>query len=284
LAFTYRGAYNDLTEANSAVPHPIDGDLVYTNSGSLFWVWNTNLPSPDWIVTSIISAPGPTGWTGASATGPTGVGPSGPTGIAGPTGPPPLNFRGTVANAGSLGRISFPKTGDITYVIDPGSYYVYDEFSMSWTATAFGYTGATGPAGSFNATADIITSGNLFVQNISATGTISSIGDITTQANMACVELFQTSDVRYKSEIETIADPLDKIRRMRGVYFQMNSRRRTGVIAQETEAVLPEVVYTDSTAERRKSVDYGNIVGILIEGIKALDERLAALEKKESTE
>jgi hypothetical protein len=209
-----------------------------------------------------------------------------------------------VANAGSLGRISFPKTGDITYVIDPGSYYVYDEYDSSWTATAFGYTG---PTGSFSSSGDIITSGNvwinnitatgtirsigdittqgnMWINNITATGTIRSIGDITTQGNMSCVALTETSDVRYKRDIETIADPLDKIRRMRGVYFNMDSRRRTGVIAQETEAVLPEVVYTDSSAERRKSVDYGNIVGILIEGIKALDERLAALEKKESTE
>jgi hypothetical protein len=271
---------------------------VFIVVDSSFWTYNPN--TSDWALTSIISAPGPTGWTGS--TGPTGIGATGPvglTGLTGPTGKIVFNFRGTVPSSSSLGRITIPKTGDLAYVVDVQSYYVYDEYDSSWTATAFGYTG---PTGSFSSSGDIITSGNMWINNItatgtinsvtdinaigniSATGTISSIGDITTQANMSCVALTETSDVRYKSEIETIADPLDKIRRMRGVYFQMNSRRRTGVIAQETEAVLPEVVYTDSSAERRKSVDYGNIVGILIEGIKALDERLAALEKKESTE
>jgi hypothetical protein len=53
--------------------------------------------------------------------------------------------------------------------------------------------------------------------------------------------------------------------------------RRTGVIAQEVEQVLPEVVVTTETG---KSVAYGNIVGLLIEGIKTLSDRCDELEKK----
>jgi hypothetical protein len=112
----------------------------------------------------------------------------------------------------------------------------------------------------------------LTVGSEASTGNVNAYGSIT-----------EISDVRYKKDIVTIDNPLNKIRNMRGVYFTMNARRNTGVIAQETEAVLPEVVFTDSTAERRKSVDYGNIVGILIEGIKALDERCTALEKSLAT-
>jgi hypothetical protein len=108
-------------------------------------------------------------------------------------------------------------------------------------------------------------------------------GSVYVYGDVNAANFVQTSDVRYKKDIVTIDNPLNKIRNMRGVYFTMNARRNTGVIAQETEAVLPEVVFTDSSAERRKSVDYGNIVGILIEGIKALDERCTALEKSLAT-
>jgi hypothetical protein len=51
-----------------------------------------------------------------------------------------------------------------------------------------------------------------------------------------------------------------------------------GVIAQEIEQVIPEVVKTDSSEEKKKSVAYGNIVGVLIESIKELTQRLAPLE------
>ena len=115
-------------------------------------------------------------------------------------------------------------------------------------------------------------------------GTTLTVGSETSTGNVnAYGSITEISDVRYKKDIVTIDNPLNKIRNMRGVYFTMNARRNTGVIAQETEAVLPEVVFTDSSAERRKSVDYGNIVGILIEGIKALDERCTALEKSLAT-
>ena len=52
--------------------------------------------------------------------------------------------------------------------------------------------------------------------------------------------------------------------------------RHTGVIAQEVEQVLPEVVSTD--AQGLKSVAYGNMVGLLIEAVKELSEKLEALE------
>jgi hypothetical protein len=57
---------------------------------------------------------------------------------------------------------------------------------------------------------------------------------------------------------------------MRGVYFiPRTAKRGTGVIAQEIENILPEVVKDGEY----KSVAYGNIVGVLIEAIKELKER-----------
>jgi len=77
-----------------------------------------------------------------------------------------------------------------------------------------------------------------------------------------------------KSDIATISNALDTVKAMRGVYFTRlgQSNRSVGVIAQEVEEVLPEVVHTGS--DDMKSVSYGNIVGLLIEAVKELAEKM----------
>lgn len=87
-----------------------------------------------------------------------------------------------------------------------------------------------------------------------------------------------SSDARLKSDIETIADALTLVDQMRGVRFTMDGSRQLGVIAQEVQAVLPEVVQADAESDQL-SVAYGNITGLLIEAVKELTARVAALEE-----
>lgn len=84
------------------------------------------------------------------------------------------------------------------------------------------------------------------------------------------------SDIRVKSNITTIDNALAKVNSMRGVYYDMNKTRSTGVIAQEIEQVLPEVV----SEGEYKTVAYGNIVGILIEAIKELSNEVRILSER----
>ena len=88
-------------------------------------------------------------------------------------------------------------------------------------------------------------------------GTITAGGNITAY-----------SDKRLKTNIETITSPLEKVNALRGVTFDKDGVRGLGVIAQETEAVIPEVVMTADDEMGTKSVAYGNMVGLLIEAIK----------------
>ena len=78
------------------------------------------------------------------------------------------------------------------------------------------------------------------------------------------------SDERLKSDIKTIDNALDKVMNMRGVSFTKQAEKGIGVIAQEVEKILPEVV----TDGEYKSVAYGNMVGVLIEAIKELKTEL----------
>ena len=100
---------------------------------------------------------------------------------------------------------------------------------------------------------------------------ITATGDIT--AN---------SDISLKDNITPIPNALDKLLQIRGVTYNRNdieeNPRQTGVIAQEVETVLPEVVSEDALGI--KSVAYGKMVGLLIEAIKEQQARIDALEER----
>ena len=93
---------------------------------------------------------------------------------------------------------------------------------------------------------------------------ISSIG------NLSASEVTATSDEKLKSDIKTIENGLDKVMIMRGVSFTKQAEKGIGVIAQEVEKIIPEVVHDGEY----KSVAYGNMVGVLIEAIKELKTEL----------
>ena len=91
------------------------------------------------------------------------------------------------------------------------------------------------------------------------------------------------SDRRHKKHIHTIENGLDKVNELRGVNFTRveTGEEHQGVIAQEVQKVLPEVVHTDS--QGYMSVAYGNMVGVLIEAVKELSAKVDALENKFKT-
>lgn len=81
------------------------------------------------------------------------------------------------------------------------------------------------------------------------------------------------SDLRSKEHLKLIDKPLDKLKYIHGYTYKMkgdDDGRRAGVIAQEVEKVLPEVVTRDEND--LLSVDYSGLVGLLTEAVKALKE------------
>jgi hypothetical protein len=100
-------------------------------------------------------------------------------------------------------------------------------------------------------------------------GAIRATGDITA-----------TSDVRTKENIKTIENASDKVSKLRGVSFNKigDDANNIGVIAQEVEKIIPEVVHTDN--QGMKSVAYANLVGLLIESNKELIESNKELQKR----
>jgi len=93
---------------------------------------------------------------------------------------------------------------------------------------------------------------------------------------------YSTSDITLKQNIERIENPLEKIKALGGYTFEYKDtpgERATGVIAQEVEMVLPGIVFdTDHpTRGQHKAVRYGNLVALLIEAVKELQDEVQRL-------
>ena len=106
-------------------------------------------------------------------------------------------------------------------------------------------------------------------------GTI-SCGNITSSGTVTA-----NSDVKLKKNVATVSNALDKVNLLRGVEFDYiaDDKHSIGVIAQEVEAVLPDLVEGDET----KSVAYGNLTAVLIEAVKELTAEVNTLKAELNT-
>ena len=167
--------------------------------------------------------------------------------------------------------MSWYSTNDKEYTIRSEQTYTQIRFATASNNTR-GYVYATtnNDIGLLNASGSWILRGfnNLDAQvygNFTASGNVTAYSDIT-----------------LKEDIEVIPNALDKVSAIRGVTYNRkdleDKPRHAGVIAQEVEKVLPEVISTDE--EGIKSVAYGNLVGLLIESIKELKSEVDELKAK----
>ena len=88
-----------------------------------------------------------------------------------------------------------------------------------------------------------------------------------------------TSDIQFKGNVQTLNNAVDIVNELNGVSFvwKANNKKSYGVIAQEIEKVLPELVEIKNGI---KSVNYLGIIGFLINSVKELDQRVKDLENK----
>jgi hypothetical protein len=94
------------------------------------------------------------------------------------------------------------------------------------------------------------------------------------------VNVNTTSDERLKKDIQELTFANEKVKQLKGVSYTLkeSGEQTIGLIAQQVEEVLPEVVSTNE--DGYKSISYGNIVALLIEALKEQDKRIQELEAK----
>ena len=144
------------------------------------------------------------------------------------------------------------------------------------TLANLGYTGATN--------ANYITNNNQLTNGAGYTTYTSNQAtnnnSTVTFTTVAAGTFNTTSDERTKKDIRLIENALDKVQQLGGYMFTFkhNDEKASGVIAQEVQKVMPELV--QEGGEGHLTVQYGNMVGLLIEAIKEQQAQIDALTAK----
>jgi len=114
---------------------------------------------------------------------------------------------------------------------------------------------------------------------------VTNVGNVYAKGDVVAYQSTNMSDVRLKKDIKPIVSALDKVKNLNGVSFtwKKDNKKSIGFIAQEVEQVLPELVDTnpaiDDPTKEYKSVNYSNIVAVLVEAVKDQQKQIDELKK-----
>jgi hypothetical protein len=175
-----------------------------------------------------------------------------------------ISAEGEIENSGV---ISDPDTS--TFVTKGGAQEIGG--AKTFTAALIPQSGITMGAADVSYTGALVFSGPSGSVTFGNAGSIVAAGDITA-----------FSDGRLKENIEPIQNALDKVNILSGITFNSKGRkkRQAGLIAQDLQKVLPEVVHENENG--MLSVAYGNTVSLLVEAIKELRTEVAELRQESS--
>jgi hypothetical protein len=207
---------------------------------------------------------GPQGPAGAQgALGP--QGPGGPQGAQGATGTGSTGAQGAGGPQGAQGASGASVSGTNNRVVKFTSSTTIGNSQITDDGTTVSFAGALGVGTSSPTTAGLIRATNDVIA-------------------------FYSSDERLKDNKVLLTEALDKVNQLNGYEFDWipmvgiheNEGHDIGVIAQEVEKILPEVVTTRDNGY--KAVKYEKIVALLIEAIKELSNEVKELKDKNNNE
>ena len=144
----------------------------------------------------------------------------------------------------------------------PSMYFVGDSQTGFFSPSAGQFTVVSAGSSILNINPSGINVTGITTSTSVSTGNVVSSGIVTAQ------DFDALSDINYKENINTVNNALDKVDHLRGVRFDWKESGLPsyGVIAQELQEVLPELVHGNDP----KTVNYNGIIGVLIEAIKEL--------------
>ena len=182
-----------------------------------------------------------------------------------------------VVVSGSSPSLNRPSIDD--YIVHNGDTNSYMGFNGTDSFVIFTNNTRQISIGSSATTLEYAGNAKLATTNtgIDVTGTLNATSDVVA---------FYSSDERLKDNIKYIGKPLEKIEKIGGYTYDWNDKqdiyevgsKDVGVIAQEIEEVLPELVVTRDNGF--KAVKYEKIVPLLIESIKELKKEVDDIKKK----
>jgi hypothetical protein len=120
----------------------------------------------------------------------------------------------------------------------------------------------------------IVATGSVGIGTANPSYKLEVVGDVGADA------YYYRSDIRLKENVSEIKDALEKILKLQGVNFfwKESGEKSIGLIAQDVEKIFPELVNTDNSG--MKSIDYGRLTAVLIEGIKEQQKEIDLLKQE----
>ena len=119
---------------------------------------------------------------------------------------------------------------------------------------------------------------NVGIKTDNPTSSLTVYGDSLIVGVVTATDFNSASDINLKQNVSVIGSPIDKIIRLEGVNFEWKEtgKKSLGVIAQEVEKVLPELVSGDES----KTVNYNGLIGLLIECVKEQQKEINELKNR----
>lgn len=211
------------------------------------------------------------------------------------------------SNDGGAAFMTFHRGGSwaVNMGLDPDNVFRIGGFSATANRLQLNMSGDLTVAGSVNSTTNITVGTDIYLTNLTSPNTSTirfgdntgwtfrfqtsvsntwttrfSFGDNGTFT--AVGDVIAYSDARVKTNVVTIKDSLEKVQKLRGVTYNRtdstDDAEKIGVIAQEVQKVLPQVVTKDK--DGMLGVSYGNLAGVFIEAIKEQQTQIEDLKKQ----
>jgi hypothetical protein len=180
------------------------------------------------------------------------------------------------------------KAGFEAYGNTQGTGYLYVGEDANDGGGIF-YNGNGTPAFATGETADTIAfyrksagTNNVVFSYPSNSNNVSFKGDISAVDINASGDINSTSDERLKHDIKKVENATDILNQIDGVKFKWNSNNKEslGVIAQQVENILPELVSSNQPDYEYKKVNYNGLIAVLVEAVKQQQIQINKLEEK----
>jgi hypothetical protein len=242
---------------------------------------------------TVLQVTGGSGGTGLGATG-GGIalaggtgGPAGPRTVGGPITLTGGNAGPSIASGGPItltgGRGGDPDSrdeaggtgGSITITAGPGGINCSecrggDGGSITLLAGAAFQGGTPGNV--------ILNGGNVGIGTTTPANTLEVVADGTTLADAWTTR----SSRRFKTNIQPLGGALEKVEHLQGVSYERKSdgKHEIGVVAEDVDQVVPEVVSHDPKTQEVQGVDYSRLAALLIEAVKSQQAEIQQLKEK----
>ena len=159
-------------------------------------------------------------------------------------------------------------------VVAKGGHLVSGSVNITGPQGLQGAQGSSAGITSYTNPAD-----NRVLTSVSST-TINAEANLTFDGSTLTVTgtITETSTANVKENVEDIINSLDTIKKLRGVQYNKigNNNKEIGVIAEEVDEILPQIVTRDIDGNPN-SVSYGRLTALLIEAVKELDNKINKL-------